>query len=249
MIIASLADTVGMYFMPKEADVKYDARTTAIGFGPWQLTEHKPSQSLKFTRNDGHYLANKMYLDQREVAIIPEYATVLSQFLAGNLHTAALRQEDVLSAKRQVSDLELYAREPAYQFNHIKFGWNPSLGKGTPFRDKRVRQAFSRAIDRDIFLDKLYNLSQFAKDGLEAEAYWHTSIQANTAGFFAGENSYWLNPKGKDFGPNAKNYQYDVAEAKKLLAAAGFASGLETVFRTPLAVGTSKTTAESSPAF
>jgi peptide/nickel transport system substrate-binding protein len=233
-IIASLADTVGMYFMPKEADVKYDARTTPIGFGPWQVAEHRPSQGLKFTKNTGHYLADRIFIDERETAVIPEYATALSQFLAGNLHSAALRQEDILAAKKQVPDLQLFAGEPAYQFNHIKFGWNPSLGKGTPFRDKRVRQAFSRAIDRDIFLDKLYNLAKFEKEGLPAAAYWHSSVQANTAGFYSGEDSYWLNPKDKSFGPNAKNYEYNVAEAKKLLAAAGYAAGLDTVFHYPV---------------
>src|SRR5207302_9482744 len=38
---------------------------------------------------------------------------------------------------------------------------------------------------------------------------------------------YWLDPKSKDFGPNAKFHQHDVAEAKKLLAAAGFGGGVE----------------------
>jgi peptide/nickel transport system substrate-binding protein len=37
-----------------------------------------------------------------------------------------------------------------------------------------------------------------------------------------------LDPRGKDFGPNAKWYKFDVAEAKKLLAAAGFPNGVDT---------------------
>src|SRR5262249_45377259 len=36
-----------------------------------------------------------------------------------------------------------------------------------------------------------------------------------------------LDPEGKDFGPNAKYFKPDVAEAKKMLAAAGFANGVD----------------------
>jgi ABC-type transport system substrate-binding protein len=38
----------------------------------------------------------------------------------------------------------------------------------------------------------------------------------------------WLDPKGKDFGPNAKYFQHDPAESKKLLAAAGYPNGFDT---------------------
>jgi ABC-type transport system substrate-binding protein len=38
---------------------------------------------------------------------------------------------------------------------------------------------------------------------------------------------WWLDPKGKDFGPNAQYFQYNVADAKKLLSAAGFPNGIQ----------------------
>jgi ABC-type transport system substrate-binding protein len=38
---------------------------------------------------------------------------------------------------------------------------------------------------------------------------------------------WWLDPREKDFGPNAKYFNHDIAEAKKLLAAAGYADGFE----------------------
>jgi ABC-type transport system substrate-binding protein len=40
---------------------------------------------------------------------------------------------------------------------------------------------------------------------------------------------WWMDPKGKDFGPESKVYFYDPAEAKKLVQAAGYEDGVSTV--------------------
>ena len=64
--------------------------------------------------------------------------------------------------------------------------------------------------------DTFYSLSKFASERIALSSYLHTGIQANTAGVSPLE-SYWLNPRDKDFGPNARYYQYNVAEAKKLV--------------------------------
>jgi ABC-type transport system substrate-binding protein len=86
----------------------------------------------------------------------------------------------------------------------------------SPFKDERVRQAFSMGLDRDLMLDAFYNVSNFKKDGIDVGTRWNTHIQAEWA-----PSGYWLDPLGKDFGDNAKYFKYNVAEAKKLLSAAG----------------------------
>jgi peptide/nickel transport system substrate-binding protein len=55
---------------------------------------------------------------------------------------------------------------------------------------------------------------------------WNSSL-VNT------QESWWLDPKGKDFGPNAMYFQHNVAEAKKLLSAAGYPNGFETISNQP----------------
>jgi ABC-type transport system substrate-binding protein len=62
-------------------------------------------------------------------------------------------------------------------------------------------------------------VSDFASSGIQVQTRWHSAI-----GPLAG---WLLDPKSKDFGPNAQYFQFNVAEAKKLLAAAGYADGLE----------------------
>ena len=88
------------------------------------------------------------------------------------------------------------------------------------FRDERVRQAYSMSWDRDQFLDLIGNISKYKSEGLEVESKWSSPSSPTTP---AGG---WI-LQGKDFGENAKYFKRDIAEAKKLLAAAGYASGVE----------------------
>jgi ABC-type transport system substrate-binding protein len=78
----------------------------------------------------------------------------------------------------------------------------------------------SMSWDRDLVLDVLYNVEKFKMEGLPAKTSWSTALSA-------GAGSFLLDPRGNNFGPNAKYYEYNVAEAKKLLAAAGFPDGLD----------------------
>jgi len=74
--------------------------------------------------------------------------------------------------------------------------------------------------DRDLWIDTFYNVSSFASEGLALDTRWNTSLWVAWEG-------WWLDPKGKDFGPNAKYFQHDLPEAKKLMAAAGYPNGFE----------------------
>jgi peptide/nickel transport system substrate-binding protein len=102
----------------------------------------------------------------------------------------------------------------------MSFGWLPA--DKSPFLDERVRQAVSMSVDRDLHLDTFHNVTKFRSEGLPVETRWNTAIAASNEG-------WWLDPKGKDFGPNAKYFQYNLAESKKLLGAAGYPNGFETV--------------------
>jgi ABC-type transport system substrate-binding protein len=56
---------------------------------------------------------------------------------------------------------------------------------------------------------------------------WNTVLTTNWPG-------WWLDPQSKDLGPDAKNYKYDVADAKKLIAASGFNTSQEIKAQYPL---------------
>ena len=74
--------------------------------------------------------------------------------------------------------------------------------------------------DRDLLLDALFNADKFAADGIEIDVVYESGLQSNT---YAG---WLLDPKGSNFGPNAKFFKMDLAEAKKLIIAAGHSDGV-----------------------
>jgi peptide/nickel transport system substrate-binding protein len=218
-----------MVIMPKETGSTYDARSDMIGTGPFVLSNYSPSASFTFKRNPEYYDQDYALVDQVDMPIVPEYATTLSQFKAGNIFSFGsaatapkINPDDVVSVKREEPRILVYQSDlrNATQARHLVFGWRP-VGR-SPFLDERVRQAVSMAVDRELYLETFHNISRFAADGLPVDTRWHTALPATTEG-------WWLDPKGKDFGPNAKYFKHDPAEAKRLLAAAGFPDGIRNV--------------------
>ena len=215
------------YIVPKESDgPNLDLRRTQLGSGPFMLTEYTPSSRYVYKRHAGYHDAANVFIDELRLPIVTEYATALAQFRAGSIYrygtlaAPGVRGEDVLPLKKDLPALELYAGDIQQQVFSAFYGWNPALGDKTPFRDRRLRQAFSMSWDRDLFIEANYNTADYAKQGINLETRWNTSVY-NVA------DGWWLDPKGKDFGPNAKYFKFDLAEAKKLIAAAGFANGLD----------------------
>jgi len=221
-LLGLLSGTISGYLwmLPRESEDKYDLRHTTIGSGLWMVSEYTPSVRLVFKRHEGWYNADQLYFDEIREPIVPEYSSQLAQFKAGNVYDFAVRPSDILATKRDIPALNVYADEPPAQGNIAFFGWNPALGPATPFRDKRLRQAFSRSWDRDLWIDTFYEVPQFRAEGIPMESAWNSSILSIWP-------DWWLDPKSKDMGSAGANYQYNVEEAKKLVSAAGFGNGID----------------------
>src|SRR5439155_3241817 len=103
-IFTLLGDQVGgnMVIVPKEADSGLDLRRTLLGTGPFVLTNYTPSVSLSFKRNPDYFNKERPYIDQIEMPIIPEYATQLASFRAGDIYTMPVLNQDVLAQKRDI---------------------------------------------------------------------------------------------------------------------------------------------------
>jgi ABC-type transport system substrate-binding protein len=75
--------------------------------------------------------------------------------------------------------------------------------------------------DRELWIDTFYNVTKFKQAGLPVETRWSTAIVGSA-------ENWWLNPQDKKaFGDNARYYEYNVSEAKKLVSAAAGAAGVQ----------------------
>jgi peptide/nickel transport system substrate-binding protein len=208
-----------LFILPKEAE-RLDVRRQPVGSGPYYLAEYSPSARIVYKRNPGFYDKQFPFVDTIELPIIPEYASGLAQFIAGAVYSFGVRADDVLATKEQVPDLVMQQGEVNPSLVRTFYGWRAGSDRA-PFKDERLRQAYSMAIDRDLFIDVMYGVDRYRAQGINVETRWNTALRANE---FEG---WWLDPRGKDFGPNAKYYQKDLAEARKLMAASGFAAGFD----------------------
>jgi peptide/nickel transport system substrate-binding protein len=216
----------GFWVVPKEGLTGgFDPATTTRGSGPWLLDRYQSSVGFSFKKNPNYYDAPRPLLDGIEMPIIADTAQVEAQFKAKNVflgtggRDSTIPSADMLGLQRDVKGTRIVLTEPSVEGNAISFSWRES----NPFRDVRVRRALSMLIDRDQFIEIFNDLQNFQAAGVEMNAYWNTPLSG-------GWGPFWLDPKSSDFGPHAANFKVNVAEAKKLLAAAGHPDGFETPF-------------------
>ncbi len=220
-VLGALATPSNGYFfiVPKEADGGFDTRRELRGSGPWYQSEYQPSVRFSYVRNPGHWSKQENWVDNWEMPIVSEYVQRLAQFRVGNIYAIDIRPEDIVATKKAVPDLQMVQTIPLGLTTRPIWGWRE--GQKSPFRDERVRQAYSMALDRDLFIDTFGSVSAYRAQGLPVDVVW------NSPALRLDYNEWCLDPRSKDFGPNAKYLQHNIAEAKKLLSAAGFPNGLD----------------------
>jgi ABC-type transport system substrate-binding protein len=208
---------------PRETDAGFDPRKDQLGTGGFMLDAYVPSQSLGYKRNPDYWDKNAVYIDRLDMPIINQPPVRDAQLKTGGIYAvgglADIAAENVLQLKKDEPRLNMYSFvAPSNNVSFIqRFGWMNNEGKKAPWLDVRVRQAMALAMDRDAYIDVFSNVSGFNQEGLDAKPLYHTSM-----GYIPGVT---LDPTSKDFGDSAKYYKRDIAEAKKLMAAAGLPNG------------------------
>jgi ABC-type transport system substrate-binding protein len=216
-----LADANLLQLIPKEADGGFNPAVQMIGGGPWILNDYQPSVVFKFDRHPGYYEIGEdgdsiPYTDGFDYLIIPAYAERFAQFVSGNLSQLSIHSNDVISLRNLNPDLQWIGEVETLQ--SILY-WDHLLTTDAPYRDDRFRKAVSMSLDREHLTGLGYNSPALIDAGLPANMAWNNIIPAGW-----GER-WWLDPRSAEHGETSRFFEYDVAEAKKLLAAQGVEDG------------------------
>ena len=191
------------------------AGTTAAGTNFRMVDVYQPSITQEYKRFDD-YWQGKPYIDRWKQPIITEYANRYAQFVAKNIIRFEPTLPETLDIRRQVPEALLIAGQ--IQIDGITRSVFGHQEKTTvPWGDARVRSALHRAVDWESILAFETSKDKFAAAGIEIETAFRTHLPPDPA--------YWLDPRKNELGPESQNYLYNVAEAKRLVSAAGHPNG------------------------
>ncbi|MBI4610718.1 MAG: ABC transporter substrate-binding protein [Candidatus Rokubacteria bacterium] len=205
-----VATPMALAIVAREAAEKFgDLRKAeaVIGTGPWILEKHDIKSRIVYVRNPDYFLSGLPYIDRIEAYEMEDKSTRLAAFLSGQLDLGPEFVGTVLMNTLK----EVKERRPNLKMVEFTSNVMTHIGMRTdkpPFNDVRVRRAISLAIDRQAIL-KATNEGRGELNPPVPAALKEWSIPWN------------------QLGEGARYYEYNPAEAKRLLAEAGYGKGFE----------------------
>ena len=202
----------------KATTADYNSGKAAIGTGPYKFAEYVPNQRVVFTANYGYWGGEEPW-DKITYKMLTNPAARVAALLSGDVQMietvptadiAKLSKDKNYNLVDKVSNRVIYVhvnqsteKSPPFVFDKA----GKQLDKN-PFKDVRVRQALSMAINRDAIVDRVMEKKAVAAAQLLPDFFYGTSKKLKPAKF---------DPEG----------------AKKLLAEAGYPNGFAMTLHGP----------------
>ncbi len=205
--LSSLAER-GAFILPKHVvDRGDDLRKVVVGTGPFKFKEFDPNSHIQHAKNPDYWQSGKPYVDGVKILYNMQAQHQDAAFIGGQI--------DILHRNDRKQLEQIQRQVPGLQFGKAivqsGLGIIPKVDK-KPLDDERVRKAIHLAVDRQ---------------GLNATATFGDGV-INPPGM-PGDKDGWAIPPDELLKlPGFRQpKEPDIAEAKRLLAEAGFANGLK----------------------
>jgi len=193
---------------------------SVIGTGPWMLERWEPNVRMIFTRHPGYFVAGLPYADGVELTVDRDPSSRLAAWLAGKFDFAPEYQQVVRRLDLPVAR----QRKPGLQtmdYPWLVTGYVGFRLADEPFKDIRVRRALARATSlAEIFESNAFSLGQWVPNPVVPAGFAEWSIPIDQLG-----------PEGK------KNFEFSIAEARRLLGEAGLGGGHKSTLETTAGYG------------
>jgi peptide/nickel transport system substrate-binding protein len=207
-----LANPMALAIIPRECVERFgDLKTpeAVVGTGPWMLDDYRPGVGLTLVRHPRYFVPDLPYIDRVELVVDEDNASRTAAFLAGKYDLGWELQGTIARTDWVQIQAKLKQRRPSLRTLEFAAAVMFHVSMRTdrpPFDDARVRQAMSLAMDRRAMIDAV----------MEGVGVLNPPVPAALKD--------WSLPIDQ-LGEGAKYYRHDPAEARRLLAAAGYPNG------------------------
>jgi len=182
------------------------APETYIGNGPYKMTEWVPGSHMIYERNKNYWDYKNLGANKIKFVLMEEDTSILNAFQNGEIMFADSMPQDEIDAWRDKPEFNLEGQLGTY---YISFNVQKA-----PLDDARVRKALTLAVDREFICREI------GKTGQEpAGAFVATGLSD------ADPSKEFREVGGNYYDPSGAAYEANLAEAKKLLADAGYPDG------------------------
>jgi peptide/nickel transport system substrate-binding protein len=194
----------------------YNAGKAAIGTGPFKFAEYVPGDRIVITANEGYWGGRPVWskVTFRPITSAPARVAAI---LAGDVDViedvptadiAKLSKDARVSLSQTVSNRVIYFHMDHFRETSPFITAKDGTAIKNPLRDKRVRQAISKAINRDAIVERVMEGSAIPAGQLLADKFFGVS-------------------------KTLKPEKYDVEGAKKLMREAGLEGGFKMKIHSP----------------
>jgi peptide/nickel transport system substrate-binding protein len=199
-IVNGAASDQGVWFIPVETINNDQVKKDPVGTGPWVFKSYTTGVQFVWERHPKYHDSPAPYFSKIEASTNPDAQRILAALQSGDYDYSSLLPTQLADVKSKLDPKGKTVLPFSGSITGFIFNFN-----NTPWNDKRVRQALSMSLDRDGALKVLDP----------------TGTGTWSSFFGPALVPHFLDPKDQaKFGPNAKYFQRNVAEAKKLLQAA-----------------------------
>ncbi|TAK74007.1 MAG: ABC transporter substrate-binding protein [Dehalococcoidia bacterium] len=198
---------MAIYSQKDAKDEKFDWKNKANGTGPYRDMKYERGVKVTMEKNKAYHVKDRPYLDGLDVFIMPQESSRDAALQAGQIQLGGMAAGSAESLKKAIGDKAIYSRRPSHGFSVLNYNSSKA-----PWNNERVRRAVNMAISREDAIKVVPK-----GDGV--------------VGGYHLPGGEWALPDAEirkipGYEPQGPN---SVADAKKMLAAAGVKDGLNIV--------------------
>ena len=182
-----------------------DAKTY-IGNGPYVLTSWEHDSKLTFEKNTNYWGKDTIKAPKLEWLLMSDENAILGAFKNGQVSLARMIPTEEYAAEKAAGTLQILPQLGTYYLD--------LLNTKAPFDNAKVRRAVSLAIDRNYIVEKVTKGGQIPASGYVPYGIADVSVSPD-----------FRTTGGEFYSVKPEDLEKNIAEAKKLLAEAGYPDG------------------------